>query len=81
MSALAFLPTVPYGTAILPAATVCSALCKRPPGRGELWCALDAADNIAGVMRIVPRGFCGLYHYLALIAWLPARAGRALGGI
>lgn len=48
-------------------------------GRGELWCALDADDNIAGVMRIVPRGFCGLYHYLALIGVAPGARGQGVG--
>lgn len=49
------------------------------PARGELWCALDADDNIAGVMRIVPRGFCGLYHYLALIGVAPGARGQGVG--
>ena len=39
--------------------------------RGELWCAFTPEGDIAGAMRVVPRGFCGLYHYLALIGSSP----------
>ena len=53
-------------------------------GRGELWCAHTPDGAVAGVMRVVPRGFCGLYHYLSLIGTaLSARgagAGRFLMG-
>ena len=47
--------------------------------RGELWCAIDSGDSIVGVMRIVPRGFCGLYHYLSLIGTAQSMRGRGVG--
>lgn len=47
--------------------------------RGELWCAFTPEGDIAGAMRVVPRGFCGLYHYLALIGSSPAHRGRGAG--
>ena len=47
--------------------------------RGELWCALTPEGAIAGVMRVVPRGFCGLYHYLSLIGTSPSVRGKGAG--
>lgn len=57
---------------------------EKASGRGELWCACTPDGAVAGVMRVVPWGFCGLYHYLSLIGTAsPARgvgAGRFLMG-
>ena len=47
--------------------------------REELWCALTPAGKIAGVMRVVPNGFCGLYHYLSLIGTSPLPRGTGAG--
>lgn len=47
--------------------------------RGELWYALTPDGTISGVMRVVPRGFCGLYHYLSLIGTSPASRGSGAG--
>ena len=47
--------------------------------RGELWCALTSEGAITGVMRVVPRGFCGLYHYLSLIGTSPSVRGKGAG--
>lgn len=46
---------------------------------GELWCALTPENEIVGVMRVVPRGFCGLYSYLSLIGVAPSARGRGVG--
>ena len=35
--------------------------------RGELHLAVTEDGEIAGAMRVMPRGFCGLYPYLSLI--------------
>ena len=34
--------------------------------RGELHLAVTDSGEIAGAMRVMPRGFCGLYPYLSL---------------
>ena len=47
--------------------------------RGELWCALTPEQAVAGVMRVVPKGFCGLYHYLSLIGTAPSARGQGVG--
>lgn len=47
--------------------------------RGELWCALTPDGAAAGVMRVVPRGFCGLYHYLSLLGTAPSARGAGAG--
>lgn len=35
--------------------------------RGQLYVALTPGGEVAGAMKIVPGGFCGLYPYLSLI--------------
>ena len=47
--------------------------------RGELWLALTHNSSVAGVMRVVPRGFCGLYDYLSLIGSAPSARGMGAG--
>ena len=47
--------------------------------RGELWCALTPDGRTAGVMRVVPGGFCGLYPYLSLIGTAPWARGQGAG--
>ena len=47
--------------------------------RGELWCAVNTDGSIAGAMRVVPRGFCGLYHYLSLIGTSASARGAGVG--
>lgn len=48
-------------------------------GRGELWCAHTPEGTLAGLMRVVPWGFCGLYHYLSLIGTAPSARGAGVG--
>jgi ribosomal protein S18 acetylase RimI-like enzyme len=45
----------------------------------ELFLAEDEAGSIAGVMRIVMRGFCGLYPYLSLIGVKESFRGKRVG--
>lgn len=47
--------------------------------RGELWLALTDAGEVAGVMRVVPGGFCGLCPYLALLGTKPGLRGQGVG--
>lgn len=47
--------------------------------RGELWCAVKDDGSIVGAMRVVPRGFCGLYHYLSLIGTAESARGTGAG--
>ena len=52
---------------------------EKAAGRGELWCAHTPDGAAAGVMRVGPRGFCGLYHYLSLIGTAPSARGAGAG--
>ena len=54
-------------------------LLGRAAARGELWGACADGGELLGVMRVVPGGFCGLYHYLALIGTAPAARGKGAG--
>ena len=47
--------------------------------RGELHLAVTQAGEIAGAMRVVPGGFCGLYPYLSLIGVRADFRGRQVG--
>lgn len=47
-------------------------------GQGELYAARAEDGELVGVMRVSPRGFCGLYPYLSLIG---VKAGRRGGGV
>lgn len=46
---------------------------------GELFVACGSAGEVLGVMRVRPRGFCGLYPYLALLGAAPEARGRGVG--
>ena len=39
----------------------------RAAEQGELYLAVSESGELAGAMRIVMKGFCGLYPYLSLI--------------
>lgn len=52
---------------------------EKAAGRGELWCAHTPDGALVGVMRVVPWGFCGLYHYLSLIGTAPPARGTGAG--
>lgn len=52
---------------------------EKAAARGELWCAHTPDGAVAGVMRVVPWGFCGLYHYLSLIGTAPSARGAGAG--
>ena len=45
----------------------------------ELYLAEDEAGSIAGAMRVVMRGFCGLYPYLSLIGVKECFRGKRVG--
>ena len=47
--------------------------------RRDLYLAVTDGGEIAGAMRIDPRGFCGLYAYLSLIGVRDAFRGRRVG--
>lgn len=46
---------------------------------GELYMALDESGAVVGAMRVVMRGFCGLYPYLSLIGVKQGRRGEHAG--
>lgn len=48
-------------------------------GRGELYLAVTEQGEIAGAMRVVLRGFCGLYPYLSLLGVKASFRGRQVG--
>ena len=48
--------------------------------RGELHLAVTETGEIAGAMRVVPWGFCGLYPYLSLIGVRASFRGQGVGG-
>lgn len=52
---------------------------ERAARQGQLWYALTDENAIAGVMRVVPGGFCGLYHYLSLLGAAPWAHGQGVG--
>lgn len=47
--------------------------------RGELHLAVTDSGEIAGAMRVMPRGFCGLYPYLSLIGVKACYRGQKVG--
>lgn len=47
--------------------------------KGELYIALNETGEIVGTMRVVMRGFCGLYPYLALIGVKSGHRGERIG--
>lgn len=47
--------------------------------RGELHLAVTDSGEIAGAMRVMPRGFCGLYPYLSLIGVRASFRGQGVG--
>ena len=46
---------------------------------GELHLAVTEDGEIAGAMRVMPRGFCGLYPYLSLIGVKSSFRGHRVG--
>lgn len=36
--------------------------------KNELYAAVNSSQEILGIMKVVPKGFCGIYHYLALLS-------------
>lgn len=46
---------------------------------GELYAAVTGEGEAAGVMRVAPRGFCGLYPYLGLLGVGQSFRGRGVG--
>ncbi len=46
---------------------------------GQLYLALSEEGRPAGLVKIVPKGFCGLYPYLSLICTAPAHQGQGVG--
>lgn len=47
--------------------------------KGELFLAVTGTGEVAGAMRVVMRGFCGLYPYLSLIGVRECFRGRRVG--
>lgn len=45
---------------------------------GQLHVAVAESGDVAGLMRVVPKGFCGLYPYLALLGTGKAYQGRGV---
>ena len=52
----------------------------RAAEQGELYLAVSESGELAGAMRIVMKGFCGLYPYLSLIGVRDGFRGRGVGG-
>lgn len=52
---------------------------RRAAERGELYLARTEDGQLAGAMRVVMGGFCGLYPYLSLIGVRAAFRGRGVG--
>lgn len=44
----------------------------------QLFLAVDSTGAVAGALKYVPRGFCGLYGYIALLAVAPEFQGRGI---
>ena len=52
---------------------------RRAAEAGELYLALDETGRAVGAMRVVLRGFCGLYPYLSLIGVHSSCRGQGVG--
>ena len=52
---------------------------RNAQGKGQLYAAFTADGTAAGVMCVVPRGFCGMYPYLSLLNTGSAFRGQGVG--
>lgn len=52
---------------------------RRAAAQGELYLAVSEDGELAGAMRVVMTGFCGLYPYLSLIGVRDTFRGQGVG--
>lgn len=52
---------------------------RRAQAAGQLWLAAGPAGEAGGLIKVVPRGFCGLYPYLSLITVGESFRGKGVG--
>ena len=52
---------------------------RRAVAQGELYLAVSEDGELAGAMRVVMTGFCGLYPYLSLIGVRDTFRGQGVG--